>query len=331
MIMSFIVAVVAGIVPMLIYPFFLYWMDRYEKEPLGLVLAVFLWGFLPAAILSLITQLILGIPFMLLDETGQLADTVTVSIVAPVTEEFFKGLAVLLVFLFWRYEFDGVFDGIIYGSLVGFGFAAIENVLYFMSGEALEILILMRAFVFGLNHALFTSLTGIGFGIARHARSPLLRFTAPMLGLIAAIGAHSLHNTSLLLASEMEGLICLALVADWGGVLFVFVIMLLALRRERQWIITQLKDEVERQTLSVAQYQTAYSVWRRVGARLQALVRGGPVLWLRMGRYFHILTKLAYQKQAHLAREEAGARLARIEELRVEARALSAELSTQFS
>lgn len=141
--MTFLVAVIAGIVPMLIYPFFLYWMDRYEKEPLGLVLAVFLWGFLPAAILSLITQLVLGIPFMLLDEAGQLADAVTVSVVAPITEEFFKGLAVLLVFLLWRYEFDGVFDGIIYGSLVGFGFAAIENVLYFMSGEALGILILI--------------------------------------------------------------------------------------------------------------------------------------------------------------------------------------------
>jgi RsiW-degrading membrane proteinase PrsW (M82 family) len=328
--MTFVVAVVAGIIPMLIYPFLLYWMDRYEKEPLGLVLAVFLWGFLPAAILSLIAQLVLGVPFMFLDEGGRLADTVTVSIIAPITEEFFKGLAVLLVFLLWRYEFDGVFDGIIYGSLVGFGFAAIENVLYFMSGEALGVLILMRAFVFGLNHALFTSLIGIGFGVARHARSVLLRFTAPLLGLIAAIGAHSLHNTSLLLASEMEGLICLALVADWGGVLFVFVIMLLALRRERQWIITQLKDEVARQTLTNAQFETAYSIGRRLGVRLQALLTGGPALWLRMGRYFHILTKLAYQKQARLMRGEAGARLVRIEELRAQATALSAELKAQF-
>ncbi len=328
--MTFMVAVVAGIIPMLIYPFFLYWMDRYEKEPLGLVLAVFLWGFLPAAILSLITQLVFGVPFMLLDQGGQLADVVTVSVLAPITEELFKGLGVLLVFLLWRYEFDGLFDGIIYGSLVGFGFAAIENVLYFMSGEALGALILMRAFVFGLNHALFTSLTGIGFGVARHARSALLRYTAPLLGLIAAIGAHSLHNTSLLLASEMEGLICLALVADWGGVLFVFVIMLLALRRERQWIITQLKDEVARQTLTNAQFEAAYSIGRRLRVRLQALLTGGPALWLRTGRYFHILTKLAYQKQAHSMRGEAGAGLGRIEELRAQATALSAELKAQF-
>jgi len=183
--MSFTAAVIAGIVPMLIYPVFLYWMDRYEKEPLGLVAATFLWGFIPAALMSLITQVIIGVPFLMLDATGALADAVIAVAVAPVTEEIFKGAALLMIMLIWRHEFDGVFDGVIYGSLVGFGFAAIENILYFLDSDGS--IVFSRAVLFGLNHALYTSLTGIGFGVGRHSTSRLVRWAAPLTGLVFAI------------------------------------------------------------------------------------------------------------------------------------------------
>ena len=58
------VSIIAAIVPMLIYPLFLYWMDRYEKEPLSLLGAAFFWGFIPAALLSLIAQVIFEIPLL---------------------------------------------------------------------------------------------------------------------------------------------------------------------------------------------------------------------------------------------------------------------------
>src|SRR5690606_5883089 len=50
---------------------------------------------------------------------------------APITEEFWKGLGVLGVFLFLRREFDGVVDGIMYATFTGLGFATVENVVYY--------------------------------------------------------------------------------------------------------------------------------------------------------------------------------------------------------
>src|SRR5690349_14558785 len=120
--MTIIIAIAAGIIPMLIYPMFLYWLDRYEKEPLPLVMSAFLWGFVPAAIFSLLSQFLLDVPLYLLDVNPAAADLFATVITAPITEEIFKGMAVMLIYFVWRRQFDGVVDGIIYGGLVGFGF-----------------------------------------------------------------------------------------------------------------------------------------------------------------------------------------------------------------
>lgn len=322
--MTIVVAVVAGIVPMLVYPLFLYWMDRYEKEPVGLLTAVFMWGFVPAALFSLISQLIFDIPLYLMDINDAAVDLITSAVVAPITEEAFKGLAVLAVFLLWRREFDGVFDGIIYGSLVGFGFAAIENVLYFLEADAS--LILLRSVIFGLNHALFTSLTGIGLGIARHSPNPLIRCAAPVVGLLAAIAAHAIHNATVSLVETAPALLCITFIADWGGVLFVFIVMLLALRRERLWIVEHLRDEVVENTLTQGQYEVSASALRRFGALFTALTAGGLGRWWRVGRYLDTLTELAYKKHAYTQRGESGASSALINDLRSRAASLGAEV-----
>lgn len=264
-------------------------------------------------------------PLLLLDSSGALASSVTAIVIAPVTEEVFKGLAVLAIYLLWRREFDGVFDGIVYGGLVGFGFAALENVLYFIDGDGT--VFVLRALVFGLNHAFYTSLTGIGLGIARHARSLALRIAAPLGGLAAAIGAHALHNLTLTFAEGIPALVCLALLANWGGVVFVFVIMLIATRRERRWIIDELCDEVALKTLSESQYTIATSPVRRFSARLDALFSGGPVAYWHVGRYLYVLTKLAYAKNARRQRGDAGASAERVNTLRTQAAALSVEMA----
>lgn len=321
--MSLPVAALAGIMPMLIYPVFVYWMDRFEKEPLILISASFLWGFVPAAILSLITQLLIGVPFLLLDGSGALADAVVGLVVAPFTEEIFKGAALLMIFFIWRTEFDGVFDGIIYGSLVGFGFAAIENVLYFLDADTT--LFFTRAVLFGLNHAFYTSLTGIGFGVARHAPSRIVRFLAPAGGLMLAIGMHAFHNATLTLGGESPAVICLAIFGDWLGIFFVLAVMIFAIRRERRWITDELRDEVGL-ALTAEQYAVVASPLGRATAQLNALATGGLRLARQESRFFHTLTELAYKKHARRQRGDAGTPLERIETLRARAAAESVEL-----
>lgn len=242
--MQILMAAAGGILPMLIYALIFYRLDRFEREPGALVIGVFFWGFIPAAILSMITQLLLGMPLFLFDETGALSTVVSSIVLAPITEEIFKGMAVLLVFLIWRHEFDNVMDGIIYGSMVGFGFAAIENTLYFASYPDPGLFIL-RALVFGLNHALYTSFTGLGLAAARQSPPGFRRVILPFIGLFGAITMHAIHNVLATGAAYSPELTCIAIAADYFGLLFLFIVMIAALRKERQIILDELTDEVK--------------------------------------------------------------------------------------
>ena len=125
-----VLSVLFGVIPMVIYAAALTLFDPYEKEPPLLMVGVFLWGLIVAAGSALLINTAFGIGFVFLTGSEALAMGGTAVVVAPLVEETVKGLAVLGVFLYFRHEFDSVVDGVIYGSLVGFGFAAAENVNY---------------------------------------------------------------------------------------------------------------------------------------------------------------------------------------------------------
>ena len=300
-----------GVLPMVVYAFILWWFDRYEKEPLGLLVAAFLWGAIPAVIFSVIAELVLDIPISYFVEP-MAADVVGAAVVAPVAEEIFKGLALLLLLLLFRKEIDSPLDGIVYGGLVGFGFAAVENVLYFAGAffesglGALAFLTIFRAFLFGLNHALFTGLTGLGLALARTAPNWPLKVGAPIVGLLGGMTAHAIHNGSLALGAELCWSFLLAFVADWGGVLTLFAVIVWASVREQRWIVAFLADEVELGTLSQDDYDVVRSYARRVAARTEALFSGDFKRWWDMGRYYRLATELAFNKRrlAHFPAEE---------------------------
>ncbi len=104
----------------------LLWLDRFEAEPTGLLLFAFGWG---AAVATLVAILVNSTSIALLKASGGDV-TAGAVVIAPIVEETCKGLAVLLVFLYRRREFDGVIDGIVYAGMAGIGFAFTENVLY---------------------------------------------------------------------------------------------------------------------------------------------------------------------------------------------------------
>ena len=226
-----ILSIIAAAIPALIYIILIYWVDRYEKEPWWLLTAAFLWGAVPSIIIAFIANSVLSIPFYLL--AGQTTgDALAASLIAPPVEESIKGLAVLGIFWFWRHEIDSPLDGIIYGAMVGMGFAMIENIYYFVTVyneggvEAWGMNVFLRGIIFGLNHALFTSMTGLGIALARMSTNSVTRIGAPIAGWLAAIFLHFLHNAAV---SNSSALCLLAFVSDWGGVMLVLVIMIWAL------------------------------------------------------------------------------------------------------
>src|SRR5438046_5367998 len=54
----------------------------------------------------------------------------SLAFMAGILEELAKGVAVLLLFLVMRNEFDDVVDGIVYGAAVGLGFNYLESISY---------------------------------------------------------------------------------------------------------------------------------------------------------------------------------------------------------
>jgi len=299
---AILIVLAVGILPMVVYALILWWFDRYEKEPLGLLIAAFLWGAIPAVIFSLIAELVLDIPIAhFVDPVA--AGVIGAAVIAPIAEEVFKGMALLILLLFFRREIDSPLDGIIYGGLAGFGFAAVENIFYFAGAFAASgpsgvlLLTVFRAFIFGLNHAMFTGLTGLGLALTRTSPNWVVKIAAPILGLFLGMTAHGIHNGGVVLGAELYWPCLITFISDWGGVLILLGVIVWTSVRERQWIITFLADEVGMGTLGQGGYDVVCSYVKRVTVRANALFSGDFERWWRLGRYYHLATELAFDKR----------------------------------
>ncbi|ALJ21096.1 PrsW family intramembrane metalloprotease [Microbacterium sp. No. 7] len=175
--------------------------DRWEPEPMGLVVFAVAWGAIAAVALSLLVDLALMI---VLPPSGAFAREAFSTVVqAPVVEEIAKGLGVLLILVFARRSFDGPVDGVVYGALVGAGFAFTENILYFGSTliEGGVVGATATFFVRGLlspfAHVMFTAVTGYMVGRAvRSGATPGQAIGPWFVGLAGAIVLHALWNGS---------------------------------------------------------------------------------------------------------------------------------------
>jgi RsiW-degrading membrane proteinase PrsW (M82 family) len=303
----------------------IYWLDRYEKEPRLLLGGVFGWGAIVAVIGALALQIFLGQGVLMLTGSEALEEIAGSSLFAPVTEEVLKGMAVFLVFLMFRHEFDSVLDGIVYASIAALGFAATEDVLYYFSSFSEEgaagliALVFLRFVIFGWQHAFFTSFTGIGLAIARLNKNPAVKVIAPIGGLSIAIFTHSLHNSLLALLNNMVGLLAAAFIA-WTGWLFMFLFIVWLIYREKTWLAEYLREEIGLETITPQQYQAACSFFGQSKARMAALAGGN---FRRTVRFFQLCAELSHKKRqlAQLG-EETGNTVA-IEALRVELSRLS--------
>jgi RsiW-degrading membrane proteinase PrsW (M82 family) len=300
-------------IPTYLYARFVRSVDRFEKEPAKYLIAAFVWGAIPAVFLALILQLLLAVPTIAV--TGELGGSAIAAVVyAPITEEIVKGLAVAFIYLWRRREFDGWVDGIVYGSTVGFGFAYVENIVYLAGvetfGDWLSLFIL-RVIIFGFMHGFYTSLTGIGFGLARFASSNGRKALYIGGGLLLAIVAHVIHNASLILA-EATGAATLC-VAGLNYALLIALMMALrpvSARIEKQMFRTYLMDEVP----NVITPQ-AYEALCNANPKPYALPQPHDA-------FHHLAAELAQRKRNIIRHGEATANV-EIDQLRGQLRAMS--------
>jgi len=173
------------------------WLDRWEPEPPLLLLLAFAWGAFFATLTAGIGNTAGAGAVCAADDAGCAA-----VYVAPWVEEFLKGLFLLGLVAFRRREIDGALDGIVYGGLVGAGFAFVEDVRYLADiyqhkgAEGLAVLFVLRGLLTPFTHSLFTMATGIGLAIAANSVRPAVRAAAPVGGFALAVLLHSGWNAS---------------------------------------------------------------------------------------------------------------------------------------
>ena len=200
--MAFVIASVLAGMTTIPYGVLLLWLDRNEKEPWWLVVTAFMWGAVVATAISALFNDMFG--GMAANAVGNaaVADQLTASLSAPFIEELTKGVAVLFIFVLFRKYFDNAMDGILYGALVGLGFAWFENIMYYVNAAAaggvgdMVALAWARGVLSGIgSHATFTGLTGCGFGLVRVMRKGVLRWALVPLFWGGAMFAHFMWNT----------------------------------------------------------------------------------------------------------------------------------------
>ena len=223
-------------------------LDRYDPEPTWALALVFTWGALGACGFSAPINSVVS---------AVAGEAVGAAVCAPLVEEFFKALSLFGMFYFWRREFDGVIDGIIYATFAALGFAAVENVVYYAragTGHAsvdLTSIFILRGVVTPWAHPLFTSMTGIGFGLSRESTGPWARWLYPLLGYAAAVLLHAIWNGAAVLSTALEVPLVLFLLPLWFLFVLAFLAMVFALVLRRGRIIREyLQDEVLIGTLS---------------------------------------------------------------------------------
>lgn len=297
--MGFLVSVFFGFIPMFVFAWFVYWLDRYEKEPKILLGGVFVWGAVVAAGVAFVVNTVLGLGVYFVTGSETITEFATGSLVAPPVEEILKGLAVLLVFLIFRREFDSILDGIVYAGIVALGFAATENTYYIYNYGYLEdgwmgllFLVFVRVILVGWQHPFYTAFIGIGLATARLNQNWGIKLTMPLIGLAIAIFAHAIHNTLASFLSGIGGLI-VGTLFDWSGWLFMFLIIIWAIGREQGRIRVHLRDEVISGVISPKQYTTACSSRLQAGARISAFSKG---TYRHTHRFYQTCAELAHKK-----------------------------------
>src|SRR5512140_1041863 len=314
--MALLVSLFFAFGPAFVMAALIYWLDRYEKEPLPLLGAAFLWGAVVAAGGAFILNTVFGLGIYALTGSGDVAEQATASLVAPFVEEGLKGLAVLLVFLLFHQEFDSVLDGIIYASITAIGFAATESVLYIYGHghvanewNGLWQLVFIRDVVVAWQHPFFTAFTGIGLAVARMNRNVLVKIAAVPLGYASAVFAHAVHNSFSSLLGGLAGLAMGSLV-DWFGWFVMGLFILFMIGRERHLLEVQLREEVTAGRMTTAQYYKALSPL----TMSTAFLTGG----VASARFYQVCGELAHKKEQLLKLGDEQGNSAIIQSLRTE-------------
>ncbi len=309
------VSLTAALVPFGIVLFAVWWLDRTTPQPRFTMAYAFLWGAIGSIAMTLIFGYAVELMIALQAKDATAHQFLSVAFQAPVVEETTKAFGLVLLLLFGRRYISGTIDGVIYAMLIAAGFAFTENITYFARSFAEAQVVgnstvfwqtfFMRGLLSPFAHASFTSLVGLGIGIAAERRSLPLYFFLGAGGLGLGMGLHALWNGgSMLLA--LNGVTSLKGLLFWYAVIEVpifltLVLILVFLRwRERRILRRRLSDYGRAGWFTPGEVDMLVKLRGRRRAKAWAASFGAVAAWT-MRDFQRLALLLAAQRQAALA------------------------------
>jgi RsiW-degrading membrane proteinase PrsW (M82 family) len=275
------------------------YLDRLEPEPRALLAAIFGAGAGIAVITALLGRGLHTSAITTPDLGPHASVAVVVSAGAAIggalVAETLNGLVLVSLLASRRTEIDGVEDGVVYGSIVGLGFALVANVYAYAVAWSAGAGALAEEFtrrgIFGpIFQALFTSLIGIGVAYAAARPAGPGRYLAIVVGWGAAVVLDALWNHSV---GEKGAVLQLSYVILCVVLLAVVVTVIADRRRVIQLITSFLPDFEDPEVVTTQDIRMLASLrMRRLGrqwARLNLGIAGRRA----MSQYQLAATELA--------------------------------------
>ena len=273
-----IIATVVAFTPAVIYLLPLIWIDRYDPEPFWLLALAFAWGALVAVTVSFFVNTAVDI-VVSIGVSPEVGNAVGAVMSAPIFEEGSKGLGLVVLLIFFRRYFDDILDGIVFAGVIALGFATVENVLYYgraIGGggvQGLAILFVVRGIMSPFAHVTFTSMTGIGCGIARESHNKIVRVIMPVVGYIGAVTLHAIWN-GLAVIGGLGGFVVGYLVLEIPFFLILVGFTLYIMRRQNKILNEMLAIDIARGLIPQEHATKAMSAFKSSGWVLGGLFNG---------------------------------------------------------
>lgn len=183
----FLTLVALALAPGIAIGLFIYYKDKHEREPLGLLFLSFLYG-----VVSTFVTLYISQPFeqfLTLKDDDVIDQFINAFFKVALIEEFCKFFFIRFI-LYRNKNFNEPFDGIVYSVMVGMGFATLENVTYvFQYGIQTG---LLRMFTAVPAHGAFAILMGYFLGKAKFTHHRETSYS--IMALLIATFFHGLYD-----------------------------------------------------------------------------------------------------------------------------------------
>ncbi|OQX82860.1 hypothetical protein B6D60_11485 [candidate division KSB1 bacterium 4484_87] len=216
--MHYLLLLLVAAAPSFLIVGYFFYRDRKRIAPKRMILRTFLVGLmvtLPALSLEIILSRGQGM-LELSQFTGFFIKSFAI---VAFSEEFFK-LVVVIFFVYSRFQFSQLIDGITYAILAALGFAAMENFLYgIVGGIGVAV---WRYFTALPMHILTAGIMGYYIGKAKQFPGEFAETKYIFTGLVYAIFIHGIYDFVLLSTAETKSMTVFGVVAIFAVSLVIF-------------------------------------------------------------------------------------------------------------